>query len=159
MFSSSFKVADLETNIQKQPNTEKCDNKFRKEIFKLLSIACVGKTMENVRHRENTKFVENATKAKRYTLKPNILTFQKFHSNLVSLNFSRISVFWNKPTPVWAAILNLSKIVLYNYHYIEMKPRYGEKVTVVYKDTDSLLHRIETEVYKHGNLQNYLGFV
>ena len=26
-----------------------------------------------------------------------------------------------------------------------MKPRYGEKETVVYKDTDSLLYRIETD--------------
>ena len=95
--------------------------------------------MENLRHRRDTKFVANTTEAKRYTLKPNFLTFQIIYSNLVSLNFSKTSIFWNKPTPVGAAILDLSKIVLYNFHYNEMKPRYGEKVTVVYKDTDSLL--------------------
>ncbi|XP_075240282.1 uncharacterized protein LOC142335839 [Convolutriloba macropyga] len=54
-------------------------------------------------------------------------------------------IFWDKPTPVGAAILDLSKLSLYGFHYNEMKPRYGQKILVTYKDTDSLLYRVETD--------------
>ena len=53
--------------------------------------------------------------------------------------------FWDKPTPVGAAILDLSKLSFYGFHYNEMKPRYGQKILVTYKDTDSLLYRVETD--------------
>ena len=56
---------------------------------------------------------------------------------------------WDKPTPVCAAILNLSKLALYGFHYDKMRPRYGNRILVVYKDTDSLLYRVETNnLYK-----------
>ena len=51
---------------------------------------------------------------------------------------------WDKPTLVGAAILDLSKLALYGFHYDQMRPRYGNRILVVYKDTDSLLYRIET---------------
>ena len=89
---------------------------FEKNFFKLLSSACFSKTMENLRQKRDTKFVANTTEANRYTLKPNFLTFQIIRSNLVSLNFSKTSLFLNKPTPVGAAILDLSKIGLDIFH-------------------------------------------
>ena len=39
-----------------------------------------------------------------------------------------------------------------------MKPRYREKVTVVYKDTDSLLYRIETE-YLYSDMESIKNFL
>ena len=49
------------------------------------------------------------------------------------------------PTPVGAAILHLSKLSLYKFHYEEMIPRYwSAPLKVAYKDTDSLLYWIET---------------
>ena len=44
-----------------------------------------------------------------------------------------------------ATILDLSKLCLYKFHYEEMLPRNGSDwLKVVYKDTDSLLYRIQT---------------
>ena len=65
-------------------------------------------------------------------------------------------ILWNEPTPVGAAILDPSKLTLYGFHYKEMKPRYGYSITVVYKDTDSLLYRVETNnLYSDmGNLKH-----
>ena len=34
---------------------------------------------------------------------------------------------------------------LYKFHYDEMKPRFADKIKVCYKNTDSLLYRVETE--------------
>ena len=101
--------------------------------------------MENLRNRRQTKFLSTECEAKTCTFKPTFLNFQIIHDSLVSVNFTQSSVFWTKPTPVGAAILDLSKIVLYKFHYNEMKPKFGDSLKVVYKDTDSLLYRIETD--------------
>jgi hypothetical protein len=46
-------------------------------------------------------------------------------------------------------ILDLSKVVMYNYFYDEIKPKYGDDVTVCATDTDSLLMEIKTrDVYR-----------
>ena len=41
--------------------------------------------------------------------------------------------------------MDLSKLALYHFHYEEMRPRYGKRICVTYKVTDSLLYRVETE--------------
>ena len=80
----------------------------------------------------------------------------------VSLRVS--SVARNKPTPLGATTLYLSKLSLYKFHYKEILPRYGsDRLKVVYKDTDSLLYKIKTadlyedmSTFKHLlDLSNY----
>ena len=134
------KYISKNTALRKQGKTD-----FDKNFFKLLSNACFGKTKENLRNRRQTKFLYTEPEAKTCTLKPTFLNFQIIHDSLVSVNFTQSSFFWNKPTPVGAAILDLSKIVLYKFHYSEMKPKFEDSLKVVYKDTDSLLYRIETD--------------
>ena len=128
------------TALRKHAKTD-----FNKNFFNLLSNACFGKTMANLRNCRKTKFLSTELEAKTSTLKPTSLDFQIIHDSLVSVNFTQSSFFWNKPTPVAAAILDLSKNVLYKFHYIEMKPTFGDSLEVVYKNTDSLLYRIETD--------------
>ena len=101
--------------------------------------------MENLRNRRQTKFLSTEPEAKTCTLKRTFLNFQIIQDSLVSVNFTQSSFFWNKPTPVGAAVLDLSKIVLYKFNYNEMKPKFGDSLKVVYKDTDSLLYRRETD--------------
>ena len=43
------------------------------------------------------------------------------------------------------AILDLSKLHMYEFYYDELKPRYGDKVKLAYADTDSFVTHIETE--------------
>ena len=114
-----------------------------------MSNACFGKTMENKRNRKNIQFVSDQAKASKLTSKPNFKSFQIISDNLCCAYFSVPNIKWDKPTPVGAAILDLSKLALYNFHYNEMRPRYGTRICVTYKDTDSLLYRVETDdLYK-----------
>ena len=51
---------------------------------------------------------------------------------------------WNKPTYLGAAILDVSKLQLYKFHYENMVPKYGKRARVLYKDTDSLFYEVQT---------------
>ena len=51
----------------------------------------------------------------------------------------------NKPVYLGQAILDLNKIVMYEFHYDYMVPKYGENLKLCYMDTDSLVYHIKTE--------------
>ena len=57
----------------------------------------------------------------------------------------KIKVVMKKPVYLGQAILDLSKIVMYGFHYDYMKPKYGENLQLCYMNTDSLIYHIETE--------------
>lgn len=132
----------IEKNTVMRKNAE---SNFEKNFYKLMSNACFGKTMENLRNRREIKFVSSQVEAVRQTCKPTFKSFQIISPNLTSVSFTQPIVHWTKPTAVGASILELSKLTLYGFHYDQMKPRYGSNVNVVYKDTDSLLYRIQTD--------------
>ena len=119
-----------------------------------MSNACFGKTMENLLNRREIDFVNDKKQAEAYFQKPNFKGFQIIHDTLVSVALSPDKIKWSKPTPVGASILDLSKLCLYRFHYEEMKPRYGDRLKVCYKDTDSLLYRIETN-YLYSEMHGF----
>ena len=51
----------------------------------------------------------------------------------------------NKPVYLSQVILDLSKIVMYEFHYDYMKPKYQENLKLCYMDIDSLVYNIKTE--------------
>ena len=51
----------------------------------------------------------------------------------------------DKPVYLGQAILDLSKTLMYEFHYDYMKPKYGERLQVCYMDTDSFVYEIQTE--------------
>ena len=129
------------TKLRQQPGI----STFEKNFFKLLNNSCFGKTMENLRCRYKMVFVENEEKAKFYCNKYNFEKFTIFRENLVGITLSQKEIRWNKPTYLGAAILDLSKLHLYRFHYEEMGPLFDKKARVMYRDTDSLFYEIETD--------------
>ena len=125
-------------------------NDSEKNFYKLMSNACFGKTMENLRRCSTLKFVSTETQAEAFIQRATFKSFKIISKNLVTVSLKPSSVVWNKLTPVGASFLDLSKLSLYKFHYEEMLPRHGaDRLKVVYKDTDSLLYRIKTEdLYK-----------
>ena len=57
----------------------------------------------------------------------------------------KVKVMMNKPVYLGQAILDPSKIVMYEFHHDYMVPKYGENLMLCYMDTDSLIYQIKTE--------------
>ena len=78
-------------------------------------------------------------------MKPNFKFGVLFFENLIGCEMGKIKVVMNKPVYLGQAILDLSKIVMYEFHYDYMKPKYGKNLKLCYMDTDSLVYHIKTE--------------
>ena len=115
-------------------------NNFEKDFFKLVNNSVFGKTMENIRKHRNIKLVTTEEKYLKTVMKPN------FKSGVLFGEMGKIKVVMKKPVYLGQAILDLSKIVMYEFHYDNMVPKYGlDKLKLYCMDTDSLVYEIKTE--------------
>ena len=132
---------DKNTNLRTQAK-----NNFEKDFFKLMNNSVFGKTMENIRNRVNVKLVNTEEKLKKLVAKPNLKSPPKiFSENLVSVHLKKTSLTMDKPVYLGMCILDLSKTIMYDFHYNYIKPKYGAKAKLLFTDTDSLMYEIETE--------------
>ena len=119
-------------------------NDFEKDFFKLMNNSVFGKTMENIRKHRNIKLVTNKAQYLETVMKPNFKSGVLFGENLMGCEMGKIKVVMKKPVYFGQAILDLSKIVMYEFHYDYMKPKFKDP-QLCYMDTDSLIYEIRTE--------------
>ena len=84
-------------------------------------------------------------KYQKYVMKPNFKNDYPFPKDLFVVEMGKTEIKRNKPVYLGQAILDLSKTLMYEFHYDYMRPRYGIKVKLCYMDTDSFVYEIETE--------------
>ena len=120
-------------------------NDFEKDFYKLMNNSVFGKNMENIRKHRNIKLVTNREAYLKLVMKPNFKSGIRFGENLMGCEMGKIKVVMNKPVYLGWAILDLSKIVMYKFHYDYMAPKYGKKLDLYYMDTDSLIYNIKME--------------
>ena len=121
-------------------------NDFEKDFYKLMNNAVFGKSMESIRKHRNIKLVTNREAYRKAVMKPNFKSGVRFSSNLMGCEMGKIKVVMNKLVYLGQAILDLSKIVMCEFHYDYMKRKYNDdKLTPCYMDMDSLIYSIETD--------------
>ena len=81
--------------------------------------------MENIRKHRNIKLVMTEEKYLHMVIKPNFKSGVLFGENLMGCEMGKIKVVMNKLVYLGQAILDLSKIVMYEFHYNYMVPKYG----------------------------------
>ena len=120
------------------------DNDFEKDFYKLMNNTVFRKTMENIRKHRNVKLIMNQEAYLKVVMKPNFKSGVLFGVNLMGCKMGKIKVVLNKPVYLGQAILDLSKIVMYEFHYSYMRQKYNDdNLTLCYMDTDSLIYSIE----------------
>ena len=127
------------TELRKQAKTE-----FEKSFFKLLNNANFGKTMENVRRRQDIRLVTNKKKAKKLIAQPHFKHFHIFTEDLSAVSMSKSKVELNKPIFVGMTVLELSKLLMYKFYYEYFKVKYPD-ARLLYTDTDSYIVDVKTE--------------
>ena len=91
--------------------------------------ALIGKTMENVRNHRDIKLVSTNKRRSMSASESNYHTTKHFSEKLLSIEMYRTNAPMNKPVYLGMQILDMSKIVMYDYYYINAKLKYGKIVT------------------------------
>ena len=131
---------DFNTNMRKEAK-----NSFEKDFFKLMNNSVFGKTMENLRKRCNVKLVTDKDQLIKLSSKPTYVSSKIFNENLVAVNMIKEQLKLNKPSYVGMCILDLSKVLMYDFHYNFIKKNYNKKAKLLFTDTDSLCYHIQTD--------------
>ena len=122
---------------------------FEKDLFKLMNNAVFGKTMENIRKHRDIKLVTTNKKRNKLVSEPNYHTINYISEDLSIIEMNKTKVKMNKPIYLGLSMLVISKILMYEFWYDYMKPKYGNRVKLCYMDTDSFVMNIETnDFYK-----------
>jgi hypothetical protein len=118
-------------------------NDFEKNLYKLCSNAIFGKTMEDKRNRCDFKLKskwEGRHGIKNLIARPNFKKTTIFSEDLVAVETSKMEILMDKPIIIGMAVLEISKLLMYQFHYDYMKPRFDDKCQIMYTDTDSFIY-------------------
>lgn len=99
-----------------------------------------GKTMENVRKRIDMQLVSSDTRLQKLVNRPTFKHATSYNKNLSVVSLAKNIVNFNKPLYIGFAVLEVSKTLMYDYHYNVMKRHYNDKITLMYTDTGKLFY-------------------
>ena len=125
----------IELNTQMRA---KAENAFEKDFFKLMNNAVFGKTMENVRKHINVELVTSPIKFKKLVKKPTYQRSKTFIEDgdgcLIAVNHQRKKVVLKKPVYTGFSVLDISKVLMYQFHYQHIKPKYNHHAQLLFSD-------------------------
>ena len=143
---SFFQSSWMEPYIRKNTKLRQtATNSFEKDFFKRMINSVFGKTIENIRKRQNIFLVDSRKKASKLTSRPNFKRATIFDKNLIAVHMKKTEVYFNKPVYVGQAILDLSKTLMFDFNYNYIKKKYKNRAELMFTDTDSLLYHIYTD--------------
>ena len=138
-------------------NTEKrmnAANDFEKDFFRLMINSVYGKTMENLRKRINVRLVNNEKDFLKYTSRPTYITHKIFGKDYAAIHEIKPVLILNKPIYVGFTVLELSKWLMYDFHYNFIKRHFDAEL--LFTDTGSLTYEIKPDVYEEYFKQKHL---
>ena len=145
----------MNTELRKATN-----NDFEKYLFKLMNNSVFGKTIENIRKHRDIKLVTTDKRISKLVSEPNCHTINLISEDLSIIEMKKTKVKINKPIYLGLSILEISKILMYEFWYDYMKPKYNNNVKLCYMDTDNFIMDIKTnDFYKDiaNDVENRFG--
>ena len=130
---------ELNTNLRKNASS-----KFEENLFKLMNNSFFGKTCEDVRKYRDVKIAMTEKRVRKLVARPTVKQWKIYEENLAAFQLKRSTVELNKPRYIGMCILDISKIVMYDFHYNYIMEKFpGTKL--LFTDTDSFCYWIPTE--------------
>lgn len=143
---------ELNTEMRKRAT-----NEFDKNFFKLMVNSIFGKTMENVRARVDIRLRskwDGRYGARKLVTRSNFKRWTIFDENFVAIHLHRTNILMNKPISVGMTVLELSKVLMYEFYYDFLKTKYDEKIEMMYTDTDSFILNVKTDCFYTDMMEN-----
>ena len=142
---------DMNTELRKAAK-----NDFEKDLFKLMNNSVLRKTMGNIRKHKDIKLVTTDKKRSKLVSEPNYHTINLISEDLSIIEMKTTKVKMNKLIYLGLSILEISKMLMYEFWYDYMKPKYGNDVKLCYMDTDSFIMNIKTNDF-YEDITNDVG--
>ena len=139
-------------------NTQKrtvAKTNFEKDLYKLMNNAFFGKTMENVRDRTNLEFIDHS-QIDQIIKRQSKLSFKGIvdhYSKFSVYKFDKEKTVFDKPIYLGFTVLELSKLLMYEFYYNKLQPYWKQSIQLHYMDTDSFILSFDTN---HQELINFL---
>ena len=78
---------------------------------------------------------------------PNYKACTTFSDELMAIEMRKTHIVINKPIIVGQAILDKSKELMYSFYYEYLRPKFKDKMQLLYMDTDNFVLEIEDDVF------------
>ena len=136
----------IDFNTKKRMIASK-EKKPAENLYKLANNSYYGKTIENIRERINLDFIPKDNK-KEIINRQSKLSFKGIMMKLDEINvykFNKECIEFSKPIYLGYTVLELSKLIMYEFYYDKFQPYWGEdNLKLLYADTDSMILAIKT---------------
>ena len=103
------------------------------DFFKLMNNSVFSKTLENIRNRVDIRLISSIKIAQKLAANDHCTIFDE---NLIAVHMKKTKLYFNKPVYLGISILDLSKSIMYDFHYNYIKTKYGDNAKLLFTDTD-----------------------
>ena len=86
-------------------------------MYKLLNNCIYGKSIKNIRHRINVQLINDKSTYLKCANKPSFISSKIIDKNFVVVHCSKTVLTLSKPIHVGFCILELSELLMYQFHY------------------------------------------
>ena len=107
--------------------------------------AVFGKTMKNIRKHRDIKSVTTDKRRNKLVSESNYHTINYISEDLSIIEMNKTKAKMDKSIHLGLSILEISKLLMYEFWYDYMKPKHGNNVKLCYMDTDSFIMNTKTE--------------
>ena len=113
----------INLNTKLRIEAKQSGNNFEVDFFKLLNKSVFGKTLENIRNRVDIWLISSDKITPELAAKPNYDRWTIFDENLIAVHMKKTKLDFNKPVYLGMSILDLSKSLMYDFHYNYIKTK------------------------------------
>ena len=109
------------------------------------------KTMENVKIRIDVKLVNSGKNYLKCISKLSYMSQKIFDNNFVVIRKIKLALKLNKPAYIGMCMVELSKVLMYEFYYNYIKNKYGNKSKLLFTDNDLMYENKTEDVYEDFN--------
>ena len=113
--------------------------------------------MESVRNRIAMELVSCPHRMRKLINKPTFKYATTYNENLSAVSLQNSIIHFSKPIYIGFSVLEISKELMYHYHYDVMRRHYNDSIRLMYMDTG--IYDIINIIYSHVSNDRFCRFL